>query len=60
MAQLDFDDESDTRDACTVLYATGMATRCSGGRIVLDGYVCTHCGADNSMEPCKAPKRNAK
>jgi hypothetical protein len=56
MKYSDLGTKEDIRDALKVLDHTGMANRCKGGRIILGGYHCIHCGAD-PVETCKAPLR---
>jgi hypothetical protein len=52
-------DISDLRDALNCLSFINMVTRCPGGRIIVAGYLCLHCGAD-ADEPCRQPKPNPK
>lgn len=46
-------------DMAAVAEASGMTQRCKGGRVILSGYMCIHCGADPSVEGCKAPAKGA-
>lgn len=49
----------DTRE-CAALAETYMVlTRCVGGRVVNDGYMCNWCGNDPS-EKCGNPRRKRK
>jgi hypothetical protein len=52
----DSGDAQDFKDALITLDNTGLATRCKGGRFIIKGYMCIHCDADPSMDPCQAPK----
>ncbi len=43
--------EQDVADKLAILSAFGPFTkRCKGGRLIADGYMCIHCGADPDHE----------
>lgn len=50
-------DLRDLLDLARVAHDTGMIARCPGGRPMLDGYLCCHCGRDTSHpgQTCGAP-----
>ena len=43
------------RDIMALARAYLLLELCSGGRPVVQGYCCLHCGADNSVQKCKQP-----
>lgn len=49
------EDFLDSRDKSAVLSFQGGAGRCKGGRIILKGYVCPHCGSYDSRN-CGKPR----
>ncbi len=42
----ELEQKQDDRDRQAILAVLNMTKRCPGGRLVIDGYVCPHCGAD--------------
>lgn len=44
------------RQACLETYAPPLK-RCAGNRLIVDGYVCLHCGSDSPETDCKEPAR---
>lgn len=41
-----------TRDLASLASSYLSVVRCPGGRPIVDGYVCPHCGTDTSWGEC--------
>lgn len=51
----------DQRDLLGLAVLHLNTTRCPGGRLVTQGYVCAHCGHDYTDDgKCKKPRRPAR
>ena len=47
---------SDNADTLRCYAAHGPTLkRCVGGRLVVDGYICPHCGSNSPDTECKSP-----
>ena len=44
-------DERDTADLAAIAQGMLTVTRCPGGRYMVKGYFCVHCGVDTSDDP---------
>lgn len=54
-------ESQDTRDLLALAESYLDTRRCPGGRIVMKGYVCAHCGHDYTEDGrCKKPRRKAR
>lgn len=58
MEEIEEDRLRDFRDVSACFSFLGGGTRCKGGRIVVDGYVCPHCGSYEPKTYCSAPKHS--
>lgn len=56
--KVDPDYLSDLRDMAACSTHTALTGRCPGGRIIVSGHMCTHCGKDPSDDGmvCPEPK----
>jgi len=54
-------ERQDRRDErhCMEIYGPELV-RCAGGRLIVDGYVCPHCGSLDPHRECKKPKKGRK
>lgn len=55
MSKKERQDISDMRRCVSV---GGWLERCSGGRLVISGYVCPHCDSDDPKTECKSPAKS--
>ena len=53
-------DRTDRRDVLEYALSWMNFERCPGGRVILDGYMCAHCGKDPGFGKCGKPKRRKK
>jgi hypothetical protein len=49
---------SDTSDLVLLAETYLRLRRCAGGRLLVDGYCCPHCGSDDPRKICKGHRRN--
>jgi len=49
------DPEAEDTSRCYSAYGPPL-THCHGGRIVVVGYICPHCGSSNPSTECKEPR----
>jgi hypothetical protein len=53
----DIIDRTDRNDLIALAESYLPMARCPGGRIIMDGYICAHCGKDPTDGKCGKPKR---
>jgi hypothetical protein len=50
-------DQSDARDLASLAHSYLQLRRCPGGRYVVKGFCCAHCGFDTSYGGCMEPAK---